>query len=335
MLHIVNGLATLNLLDRTDIRGARLSGDDIFAEGPVIDCLENERSWAIRADYLQERFKIPKGEYLERRAERERGLRSSAYHEEIVLWFEFDLFCQMNLLYLLNWFSQRDLGNSKLSLICPGSFPGMKQFRGLGTLSPKQLASLFLARDEVSSAQKVLAVKAWKAYGGSDPTAIERLLEEGTDDLPYLRSALYAHLERFPFRKTGLNQVQTRILELVAESPRKFLDLVAEVSSSQKLLSHGMGDVQFSVYLSELAEIETPLLKMENSPGILRRSVDQKAVGKWTIRITDAGREVLSGKQNLVKMVGIDRWLGGVHLKTGDSIWWWDQDKQRLAREEA
>ncbi len=333
MLHIVNGLATLNVLDRTDIRGARLSGDDIFAEGPVVDSLENERSWAMRAEYLQERFRIPKSEYLERRAERERGLRSSAYHEEIVLWFEFDLFCQMNLLYLLNWFAQRDLGNSKLTLICPGTFPGMKQFRGLGTLTPKQLASLFATRTEVSSAQRVLAVKAWKAYGGSDPTAIERLLEEGTDDLPHLRSALLAHLERFPSPKNGLNQVQTKILELLAASPRKFSDLFGEVSGSQKLLSHGMGDVQFSVYLNELADIETPLVRMENSPGILRRTVDQKAVGKWTIRITDAGRDVLNGKQNLVKSVGIDRWLGGVHLKKGDLIWWWDPDKQRLVRD--
>lgn len=333
MLHIVNGLATLNLLDRTDIRGARLSGDDIFAEGPVVDCLETDRSWSIRADYLHDRFKIPRSEYLERRAERERGLRSSAYHEEIVLWFEFDLFCQMNLLHLLYWFAQRDLGNSRLALICPGTFPGIKQFRGLGMLNPKQFASLFPSRTEVSSAQKVLANKAWKAYSDADPTAIERLLEEGTDDLPHLRSAFFAHLERFPSVKNGLNQVQTKILELLAASPRKFSDLFAEVSGSQKILSHGMGDVQFSAYLDELAEMEAPLIRMENSPGILRRNVDQRAVGKWTIRITDAGRDVLSGKENLVKKVGINRWLGGVQLQTGYPLWWWDPDKQRLIRD--
>jgi hypothetical protein len=330
MLHIVNGLSTLKTLDRTDIRGARVCGDDIFAEGPVQDCLQTPAAWRTRAEYLQKHFAIPKEQYLQRKEERERSLRSFAYHEEVVLWFEFDLFCQLNLLYLLHWFSKRGLGHSKLTLICPGEYPGVKPFRGLGTLGPKQLANLFEERSEITDPQKKLAVRAWSAYSNPDPTRIEQLLQEGTEDLRYLHKAFSAHLERFPWTGSGLNSVELKTLESVSDGPRKFGDLFENVTGSNAVFSHGMGDMEFSAYLVGLAEGENPLIRMDNFPGILTQEVPRRALGKWTIRITDHGKDVLKGRQDSIELRGIDRWLGGVHLKSPDQVWRWDPSTSRL-----
>jgi len=330
MLHIVNGLATLRLLDRTDIRGARVSGDDIFAEGPVQDCLQTPAAWRARAEYLQQHFGIPKEQYLQRREERERSLRSFAYHEEVVLWFEFDLFCQLNLLYLLHWFSKKGLGSSKLTLICPGEFPGVKRFRGLGDLSPRQLAHLFEDRAEVTEQQRKLAEKAWAAYSSPDPNQIQLLIKEGTEELRYLHKAFLAHLERFPWTGTGLNSVEMKTLESVSEGPRKFPDLFSIVSNSDSVFSHGMGDVQFSAYLAELAEGENPLIRMDNFPGVLTPEVSRRTLPKWTVRITDQGKDVLKGRHDSIALRGIDRWLGGVHLKSPDQVWRWDSSANRL-----
>jgi hypothetical protein len=35
-----------------------------------------------------------------------------------------------------------------------------------------------------------------------------------------------------------------------------------------------------------------------------------------------------------VRLNGIDRWLGGVHLQGGEAAWRWDADAGRLARGE-
>ncbi len=330
MLHIVNGLSTLKTLDRTDIRGARVSGDDIFAEGPVQDCLQTPAAWRTRAEYLQKHFGIPKEQYLQRKQERERSLQSFAYHEEVVLWFEFDLFCQLNLLYLLHWFSKKELGNSKLTLICPGDFPGVKQFRGIGTLSPRQITSLFEDRMEITDQQRKLAERAWCAYSSPDPTQIQLLLQQGTEELRYLHKAFSAHLERFPSTGSGLNSVEAKMLESLSDGPRKFPDLFDTVSNSETMFSHGMGDVQFSAYLAALAEGENPLIRMDNFAGILTQDVERRALGKWTIRITDQGKEVLKGRQDNIELRGIDRWLGGVHLKSPDQVWRWDPATTRL-----
>src|SRR5881628_2167259 len=101
-------------------------------------------------------------------------------HEEVVLWFEHDLFCQVQLIYLLNWFSRRDLGNTKLSLICIDNFPGVEHFRGLGQLNEQQLATLFPTRRKVATDQLNLGSKAWQAYASPAPTEIESLLKSNT-----------------------------------------------------------------------------------------------------------------------------------------------------------
>jgi hypothetical protein len=50
-----------------------------------------------------------------------------------------------------------------------------------------------------------------------------------------------------------------------------------------------------------------------------------------TVALTDAGRAVLEGREDRVRLNGIDRWLGGVHLQGNESEWRWDVAHRRLA----
>ena len=50
-----------------------------------------------------------------------------------------------------------------------------------------------------------------------------------------------------------------------------------------------------------------------------------------TVAITEAGREVLAGGRDRVAC-GIDRWLGGVHVRSGAGIWRWDDERQRMTK---
>jgi hypothetical protein len=47
--------------------------------------------------------------------------------------------------------------------------------------------------------------------------------------------------------------------------------------------------------------------------------------------ITDAGRQLLEGKADWIKLQGgVDRWLGGVHLTGEQAQWRWDAEKKAL-----
>jgi hypothetical protein len=49
-------------------------------------------------------------------------------------------------------------------------------------------------------------------------------------------------------------------------------------------------------------------------------------------RVTDAGRDVLSGRADLLWINGMDRWIGGVHLSGREVPWRWDADEECIVR---
>lgn len=54
--------------------------------------------------------------------------------------------------------------------------------------------------------------------------------------------------------------------------------------------------------------------------------------GWWQQRLTltAAGRDVLAGRADHVRLNAVDRWLGGVHLGTGHEDWRWDSARNAV-----
>jgi hypothetical protein len=90
---------------------------DILVEGPAAPP-------AVRAPYLAERLGIDAQEYVAGRRQEAAALEGSAGHDEVVLWFEQDLFCAVNLWFLLDWSAARDGAPPRLSLVFPNEVPG-------------------------------------------------------------------------------------------------------------------------------------------------------------------------------------------------------------------
>ena len=63
-------------------------------------------------------------------------------YDELVLWFEHDLFDQLNLIQLLTHLGGRPR-SKPVTLICIDRYPGHPNFKGLGELAPRDLAALF------------------------------------------------------------------------------------------------------------------------------------------------------------------------------------------------
>ena len=48
------------------------------------------------------------------------------------------------------------------------------------------------------------------------------------------------------------------------------------------------------------------------------------------LTLTDLGSAVVAGAADALAGVAVDRWLGGTHLRTGGSLWRWDDAAGRL-----
>src|SRR2546421_4738399 len=291
MLHIHNGDSSANIAKQSSLPGEHFPWRESLITGPTPAGLSGGEWRSVRAQHLSEAYGADLQECERGLLDQEKKISSFADHDEVVLWFEHDLFCQTNLLYLLNWFAQEDMGNTKLSLICIGEFPGKENFRGLGELNAEQMASLFPGRQQVTSSQLKLAELAWRAYCSPDPAELEKVAQTG-DLLPFLGQALQAHLRRFPLMKNGLGSIENKGLELIHGGSKTFVDVFPQFGVAEPI--YGLGDAQFWLALQRLSGGRQPLLKIEsgNNGG---RELTPDIVHHAKFELTEPGKSVLRG----------------------------------------
>ena len=328
MLHIHNGASSANTLEQSMVGGDHFAFHDALIAGPTPAGVLGEAWRRLRAAHLADAYGVDRQQCEQGLLRQEEILSSYADHDEVVLWFEHDLFCQVNLVYLLDWFKSRDLGSTKLTLICIGEFPAVENFRGLGQLNVEQLASLFSSRHEVTIAEMKLASAAWRAYRAPDPSAIETILNDDTEALPFLRAAFSCHLARFPSMRNGLGRIANRGLELIDQGLEDFGELFPKFVKLEPV--YGLGDFQFWLTLRQMGVARTPLLNFENGQS-LHGPIDSARLPETKVSLTVPGRAVLKGEADSVEMNGIDEWLGGVHLMA-NQVWRWDEASNRLSR---
>jgi hypothetical protein len=326
MLHIHNGDSTAATARNASIPGEHLAWREALVCGPAPAGVSAEEFLCLRAKHLSEAYGVPLEKCEKELRAQAAALSAATDHEEVVLWFEHDLFCQVQLAYLLHWFAHRELGRTKLSLICIGEFPGLDRFRGLGQLTKEQLASLFPQREDASPEQLRLGSKAWQAYSSSDPAEVLALINSDPPEMPFLRRALIKHIQRFPSTNNGLGRIENVGLELIKHGYPKFKSLFPAFVRREP--EYGLGDAQFYFELKRLVEASSPLLKLRD--GVKGASLDSAQMLLSTFEITELGRAVLEGQEDFVRRNGIDYWLGGVHLEGDEAGWRWDEGAKEL-----
>ena len=286
-------------------------------EGPTPRGLSDDEWLGVRARFLTDAYDLKSEKCEQDQREQEAWLSKITALDETILWFEHDLFCQINLIYLLNRFSK---SATMLSLICIGEFPGVEHFRGLGQLTGEQLSSLFDKRHQVTESELNLASRAWASYCSPDPVAVLRLIGDDTSALPFLGPALRLHLARFPSERNGLGAVEHKALAGIAGGTNQFKHLFPEFGATEL---YGMGDTQLWSALTRLANARDPLIRI-SYPGTTEPALKANRDLDAVFELTETGESVLSGKLDFIDLNGIDLWLGGVHL-TDDAVWRWDE----------
>lgn len=319
MLHITDGESVAGTLRQSTIPGVVSTYGDLMYEGPARAGLHDQAWFEMRAQFMANAGYAALENARNYLKACENALTAFSQHDEVVLWLDNKLSNQLILIKVLDWFSRRSLGKVKLSLICIGQYTGLDHFLGLGALNADQLASLADTRLSVDEAQYRTAQAAWAAFTSPDPTEIERFIATGTSALPFVAAALRRHLEQFPSVDNGLSRTERQALLAIHEhgvlSGRQLF--VAVQRQEERVF---MGDLSFYRVMTDLSEARHSLIQMSDP--------SEHSLGSVTI--TEAGRSVIEGRADHIDLNGIDRWIGGVHLKGEKAAWRWDRSSQRI-----
>lgn len=246
-LHILNGDATLSVFQQTQIPGEVLIWRELLSEGPV----SKTNLWEVRLPWICENLGANVQGYQKMVIEEVNKLQNLDDDVNIILWFEFDLVCQINLIYILSLLNEKVKPHQTVFLICPASFKDMPNFRGLGELNAIQLKSLEKTKVRLQKQDLQLAAKAWNLYVENDPTQIRKFLDLPFGNLGLLKPALVAHLSRFPSPTSKLNHIEEALLKIITSGTQQKQQIYTLFWNHNHI--YGMTDLQIDFYLKQLA----------------------------------------------------------------------------------
>ena len=314
ILNITNGDSAVSLMRQADLSGDCLPWRDVLHEGPVPKGLSLEELSEVRAGYIVSQGWGDIEEIKESFRQRDQALKSFDDYEEILLWFEHDLYDQLQILQILDWFSQQNNLDGRLSMICTDNY--------LGLLNSDQIRNLLRYKQNVTNAQLMLARDAWAAFCNDSPEHWGKLLEHDTSHLPYLDGAVLRLMQEYPSTRNGLSQTVQRALEIVANGERLPGKIFAKYQKTQE--RHFLGDSSFWNILNDLLGANQPLMRLSTG-----KNLNFPFNAEQQLEITEMGGDVLAGKVDWLQIKPINRWIGGVHLLP-TNIWRWDEGSKIL-----
>ncbi|HMI47390.1 MAG TPA: DUF1835 domain-containing protein [Gemmatimonadaceae bacterium] len=325
-LNITNGDSAAGTLSEAGIEGKIIPWRDVLHEGPVDSSLSLEELSKERAAFIAEQgwddFAHVSGNFVER----DRVIRHLDYFDEVVLWFEDDLYDQLQLIQLLDFFARVAAHGKTLSVIVVDGY--------IPPLSPAQLKKLDETRPRVTQQQLDLAKRAWRAFGSADPTSISKLLAENTSAIRYLASALTRHLEEFPSSVNGLSRSEREALTAIQAGHTTPVAAFLEAATKQDSIF--LGDIVFYSYLERLSGKKDALVTWKDgTPVIAPTSERAREFVEGQLVLTPLGRDVLAGNKDWQRIHKKTRWLGGVEISPGEGGWRWDPSEREIVRGES
>lgn len=367
VLHITNGDMAAEGLRASGVTSPgspALPWRDVLHDGPVLPDDDEELFRSARGAFLAERQWTTQAQAVIDLAARDARL--AQQEEAIVLWFEPDLYDQLQLVQILARIAARRGQLTEPSGLAVSIVPADCM---LGALDPDVFEPLYEARRAITVDDLTRASAAWRAFTSSTPDALAKLVldahvaETGSvesiatsasslsayaDDaatrMPYVNPALHRLLQEYPVEHGGLSRSERQICEALVAGPVSLAKLFRAAHHAREACEF-LGNLSFAWYVERLQDVPRPLVQFadqmathgdETMPNQrsthIRSEMNASADATWSrqVTLTDFGREVLAGSADAIAVNGIDRWIGGVHLTT-ERHWRWDGARIMLA----
>jgi hypothetical protein len=335
-LHVTNGDVVVDHLRRAGLARDALAWADVLHEGPVPAGLDDAELRRVRAGFIAGVDGLDPGVVRRRFEERDRAL-AAARAGGYLLWFEADLYDQLQLAQILAMLRDAGVAPDLVRLVCIGEYPGIAHFGGLGELEPGQFPGLLEVAVPLTAGALDLGVAAWAALRAPDPAGLAAVAASRSPELRFLGEAFDRLGREYPSTRDGLSLTERRLLAALepegSGEPQGGAPVDRDGGPSAAAVFARLGEREARPFLGDLfcfrilarlAGGRAPLVELDPPAG--------EVTAGTRLRLTEAGGRVLRGEADQVALNGIDRWVGGVHLHGPEAPWRWDEGTESVTR---
>ena len=221
---------------------AKIKGDIIVVREALIDGdLSGDNLndfWRSRAKFME----LTEAEYHNGVAKEFEKIMNAPDNSEFNLWFEYDLFCQVNMWFVISIINSLLTKKKVFAVYTSYLDKTSTQFwNGFGSANSDELKVCYANRILLSEADLNLGQQLWKAYKSGNLEELTNLSQHQSLIFPFLQEVVKAHVDRFP--KDGTKGRPEKVIEDITKNiSTDFHKVFKEFWNRESI--YGFGDTQ-------------------------------------------------------------------------------------------
>lgn len=240
--HVLTGDCLAEQFEETYLEGKVIISRECLVDGPTHSTSLRD-FWEMRADFIKDTYQENEAGYYSRVVKEYEQLLHLSTGSEVYLWFEFDLFCQVNM-----WFSLWLLRQANVPLHIFRVFPATRgaddRWKGFGKMNRQELEQCFENQVLFTEEDIFIGAQLWQAYSQNNMSKLRKLSLNYSPCFLYLNEICEAQIERLNGR---LERTLKSILE---EGITDFKEIFVRFFNREGI--YGLGDLQVKKLYEQL-----------------------------------------------------------------------------------
>jgi len=235
--NILNGDSLAYSFPDTKIEGDIMVTREALIEGDLSGN-DLEDFWHSRAKYLG----VTAAEYHDKVVSEFEKIMNAPDGSEFNLWFEYDLFCQVNMWFVISIINSLSVKKKVYAVYTSYLDKTNKHFwNGFGPANADQLQVCYADRILLSDADLQAGHELWTAYKNNDLEELLHLAKDQSPAFPHLQEVVKAHIDRFP--TDGAKGRPEKVVEEITKNVSTDFSTVFKEFWNRESI-YGFGDTQ-------------------------------------------------------------------------------------------
>ncbi|OOG78128.1 DUF1835 domain-containing protein [Algoriphagus sp. A40] len=246
IFHILNGDALAEIFPKS-IPGERIIFRECLIDGPV-NPTPTQELWQVRAEFIQQNYSGgEKVDYRKNSYEEILKIKFIPSGAKIYLWFEEDLFCQVNLWFILNYLKDH---HAEVFLVLP--YPDSPYH--FSELKESELVDSYDTKAHALNVKEMeILARIWIHFQKEEVYEAHKIASVFQERFPFLKLAVEAWRDMIPFGDF-LGKPKTVLTEIIKKSSSNDFGTIFKEFQKQ-LPEYGFGDLQVKRMCGELGII--------------------------------------------------------------------------------